>query len=102
MRISEWIEPALVQAFAAEQTDAYRLCTCDDGWVERYGSDVLLSYKTEAARERLTTEFYLWSLLGRVQIHPHLRPLPPEAKRATRGAEVSPGRCRNELALDRH
>ena len=28
MRISEWIEPALVQTFAAEQTDAYRLCTC--------------------------------------------------------------------------
>ncbi len=62
MRMSEWIEPALVQAFAAEQTDAYRLCTCDDGWVERYGSDVLVSYKTEAARERLTTEFCRWSL----------------------------------------
>ncbi len=60
MRTSEWIEPALVQAFAAEQTDAYRLRTCDDGWVERYGSDVLLSYKTEVARERLMAEFHLW------------------------------------------
>ena len=36
----------MVQAFAAEETDAYRLCTCDDGWVERYGSDILISYKT--------------------------------------------------------
>lgn len=62
MRTSEWIEPALVQAFEAEQTDAYRLCTYDDGWAERYGSDVLISYKTDAAQERLTTELKLWSL----------------------------------------
>ena len=44
MRKSEWIEPALVQAFEAEQTDAYRLCTFEDGWAERYGTDVLVSY----------------------------------------------------------
>lgn len=58
---SHWIDPALVQAFEAEQTDAYRLCTFDDGWAERFGSDVLVSYKTEAAQERITTELYLWS-----------------------------------------
>ena len=62
MRMSEWIQPALVQAFAAEQTDAYRLCTSKDGWVERYGSDVLISYKSEVALKRLTTELHLWSL----------------------------------------
>src|SRR5450755_1906588 len=62
MRMSEWIDTAMVKAFAAEQTDAYRLCTFDDGWVERYGGDVLVSYKTEVARERLTTELYLWAL----------------------------------------
>ncbi|HEV3409159.1 MAG TPA: class I SAM-dependent methyltransferase [Chthoniobacterales bacterium] len=61
MKNCEWIDHALVRAFAEEQTDAYRLCTFDDGWVERYGPDVLVSYKTEAARERLTTELYLWS-----------------------------------------
>ncbi|MEO5720258.1 MAG: class I SAM-dependent methyltransferase [Chthoniobacterales bacterium] len=59
---SHWIEPPLVQAFEAEETDAYRLCTFDDGWAERFGSDVLVSYKTEAAQERITTELYLWSL----------------------------------------
>lgn len=64
MRTSEWIDPSLVQAFAEEQTDAYRLCTCDDGWAERYGGDVLISYKDEVAQERLTTEFHLWA--GRV------------------------------------
>ena len=62
MNTSEWIQPELVQAFEAEQTDAYRLCTCDDGWAERYGPEILISYKTDAARERLTTELYLWSL----------------------------------------
>ncbi len=62
MKMSEWIEPAMVQAFAAEQTDGYRLCTFDDGWAERYGTNVLVSHKTDAARERLTTELYLWAL----------------------------------------
>ncbi|MDQ6939613.1 MAG: hypothetical protein M3119_05585, partial [Verrucomicrobiota bacterium] len=60
--MSEWIDTATVQAFAAERTDAYRLCTFDDGWVERFGSDVLISHKIEAARERLTNELAIWSL----------------------------------------
>ncbi len=58
----KWIEPAMLPDFAAEQTDAYRLCTAIDGWVERFASDVLISYKTEAARERLSTELHLWAL----------------------------------------
>ncbi len=62
MRMSEWIDPALVKAFEAEQTNAYRVCTSEEGWVERYGTDVLVSYKDEGTRERLTTELYLWSL----------------------------------------
>jgi 23S rRNA (cytosine1962-C5)-methyltransferase len=62
MRTSEWIDLPAVQAFAAEGTDAYRLCTTDSGWVDRFGTEVLVSYKDEATRERLTTELYLWSL----------------------------------------
>ena len=50
---SEWIQPDVVQAFADEETDAYRLCTFDDGWVERFGSDILISHKNDVARERL-------------------------------------------------
>src|SRR5687767_6582466 len=61
MRTSDWIEPALVKALEAEQTDAYRLCTCDDGWAERYGSDILISYKTDVAQDRLMTELHVWS-----------------------------------------
>ena len=62
MRMSEWIDAELVKAFEAEQTTAYRVCTFPDGWVDRYGSDALVSYKTPIAQERLTTELFLWSL----------------------------------------
>lgn len=56
----KWIEPAMWRDFAAERTDAHRLCSAPDGWVERFGPDVLISFKTDVARERLTTELYLW------------------------------------------
>src|SRR5437763_7851004 len=47
--------------FEAEGTDAYRLWTIADGWAERFGPDVLISFKNQAARERLTTEYFLWA-----------------------------------------
>ena len=62
MRMSEWIDPELHANFIAQQTDALRLCTCPDGWVERFGVDVLISHKTDAALERLKTELCLWAL----------------------------------------
>jgi 23S rRNA (cytosine1962-C5)-methyltransferase len=62
MRMSEWIDPDLHRDFIAQQTDALRLCTAPDGWVERYGVDVLISHKTDAALERLKTELCLWAL----------------------------------------
>src|SRR5437868_3597327 len=62
MRMSEWIDPELHGSFIAQQTDAIRLCTAPDGWVERFGVDVLISHKTEAALERLKTELCLWAL----------------------------------------
>jgi 23S rRNA (cytosine1962-C5)-methyltransferase len=60
--MSEWIDPDLHRDFISQQTDALRLCTGPDGWVERYGVDVLISHKTEAALERLKTELCLWAL----------------------------------------
>jgi 23S rRNA (cytosine1962-C5)-methyltransferase len=60
--MSEWIEPELHREFIAQQTDAIRLCTSPDGWVERFGVDVLVSHKTDAALERLKTELCLWAL----------------------------------------
>src|SRR3954465_6347605 len=55
-----WLNQTLSAAFEAESTSAYRLCTIKDGWVERFGSDVLISFKTDAARERLVREFDEW------------------------------------------
>ena len=55
-----WIDISLLRDFKAEHTNAHRLCTFADGWVERYGSDILISHKTEPARERLTTELLFW------------------------------------------
>src|SRR5262245_26172576 len=48
-----WIDPSLLRDFQAEGTDVHRLCTIEDGWVERFGcDDVLLSFKRVLARER--------------------------------------------------
>jgi 23S rRNA (cytosine1962-C5)-methyltransferase len=62
MRMSQWIDPEMHWEFIGQQTDALRLCTAPDGWVERFGVDVLISYKTEAALEKLKTELCLWAL----------------------------------------
>src|SRR6266550_3498645 len=57
---SEWIDLELMRHFQREGTDAHRLCTIDNGWVERFGREILISYKTAPTRERLTLELYFW------------------------------------------
>ena len=57
---SEWLERGLLDKFTAEGTNAHRLCTVDDGWVERFGREYLISYKTTSARDRLILELYFW------------------------------------------
>src|SRR5947208_3194306 len=59
--MKDWIHFGLVRDFAAEQTEAYRLCTKPEGWVERYAADILVSYKTEAARNGILSELDDWS-----------------------------------------
>ena len=59
--ITGWIDPGLLRDFQAEGTDAHRLCTIEDGWVERFGSDVLISFKRVLARERLLEELQTWA-----------------------------------------
>src|SRR5213592_748874 len=58
---SGWIDATLFRDFEAEGTDAHRLCTIEDGWVERFGRDVLISFKTVLARERLIEELRSWA-----------------------------------------
>ena len=55
-RPASWIDPATWAAFAAQQTDAHRLATAGDWWLERFGGDLLLSHATEAAREPALAE----------------------------------------------
>jgi 23S rRNA (cytosine1962-C5)-methyltransferase len=56
-----WIDAALFRDFQAEGTDAHRLCTREDGWVERFGRDVLISFKRVLAREQLVQELKTWA-----------------------------------------
>jgi 23S rRNA (cytosine1962-C5)-methyltransferase len=59
-----WIDLGLVEHFAEEKTAAYRLCTKPDGWIERFGSDILVSYQNQAARETILHELDEWALLA--------------------------------------
>ncbi|HEY7001814.1 MAG TPA: class I SAM-dependent methyltransferase [Candidatus Udaeobacter sp.] len=57
-----WIDARLFRDFQAEGTDAHRLCTMADGWVERFGSDILISFKRVLARERFIQELKEWAV----------------------------------------
>jgi len=63
-----WIDPTLLRDFQAEGTDAHRLCTTEDGWVERFGRDILISFKSVLARERLVEELQAWTSSSRVEM----------------------------------
>jgi 23S rRNA (cytosine1962-C5)-methyltransferase len=56
-----WIDPALLRDFQSEGTNSHRLCTVEDGWVERFGRDVLISFKRVLARERLLKKLQTWA-----------------------------------------
>jgi 23S rRNA (cytosine1962-C5)-methyltransferase len=56
MNKNEWITPELLGRFAVDGTTAYRLCTINEGWVERFADEILISFRTEQARDRLTLE----------------------------------------------
>ena len=48
-----WLRGEQFAALRAGGTDAHRLFSSADAWLERFGADLLLSYKNEAARERV-------------------------------------------------
>ena len=57
-----WIDPILLRDFRADGTDVHRLCTVEDGWIERFGRDVLISFRRVLTRERLVAELRSWGL----------------------------------------
>jgi 23S rRNA (cytosine1962-C5)-methyltransferase len=56
-----WVEPDLLRDFHAEGTDSHRLCTAEDGWVECFGQDALISFKRVLTRDRLFAELEPWA-----------------------------------------
>jgi len=52
----EWISPAVWSALEAEGTEAHRLASGPEMWLERLGRDLLLSYQTEPGREAVLAE----------------------------------------------
>src|SRR5260370_3296652 len=82
-----WIEPALLRSFKIEGTNAHRLCTIDDAWVERFGRDILISYQKTATRDRLMLDLGLWSKIVNFQfsrIFGRLLPKQNQAREAPR------------------
>src|SRR2546427_11717795 len=65
---SQWIDLALLRAFEAEGTDAHRLCTVDNGWAERFGRDILISFRTPAARDGLPHVLSDWGKSGELPV----------------------------------
>src|SRR5712691_1689448 len=61
MKKADWINRGLLDAFETEGTDAHRLCTIDGGWAERFDREILISFRTTAARDRLVHELNEWS-----------------------------------------
>ncbi|MDR3405449.1 MAG: class I SAM-dependent methyltransferase [Chthoniobacter sp.] len=56
----KWLSSAQWAAFTAAATNAHRLATTAGGWVERFGDDVLISYKDDAARDALHEGLRIW------------------------------------------
>ena len=51
-----WLRGEQLAALQAGGTNAHRLFSSADAWLERFGPDLLLSYKSDAARERVLAE----------------------------------------------
>src|SRR5437588_6765838 len=100
-----WIDPALLRDFQAEGTDSHRLCTMEDGWVERFGRDVLISFKRVLTRERLLTELHSWA--GSVgfqfrRIFARFVPRKSEQREPPRLIFGDPGENLQTIATERH
>ncbi|HEX3420800.1 MAG TPA: class I SAM-dependent methyltransferase [Candidatus Udaeobacter sp.] len=102
---TEWIDPGLLRDFQSEGTDAHRLCTTEDGWVERFGSDVLISFKRTLARERLLQDLQTWAdWVGFPIQRVFARFVPAKNERREPPSLVvgDPGQSLQSVAIERH
>src|SRR5213080_3582252 len=100
-----WINPGLLRDFQAEATNAHRLCTTEDGWVERFDRDILISFKRVLARERLLSELQSWA--GSVgfdvgRIFARFIPRKGEEREPPRLIVGDPGEDLQTIAIERH
>jgi 23S rRNA (cytosine1962-C5)-methyltransferase len=100
-----WIDPTLLHDFRAEGTDSHRLCTIEDGWVERFGQDILISFKRVLSRERLVAELQSWTSsvgfdVGR--IFARFVPRKNEQREPPRLIFGDPGEKLQTIATERH
>jgi 23S rRNA (cytosine1962-C5)-methyltransferase len=100
-----WIDASVFRDFQAEGTDAHRLCTMEDGWVERLGRDILISFKRVLARERLIQELKAWTSgipfeFGR--IFARFVPRKSEEREPPRLISGDPAENRQIIATERH
>ncbi len=54
--VLEWISPSTAQRLEGEGTDAHRFASANGTWIERFSSDLLLSYQTERDRDHVLAE----------------------------------------------
>ncbi len=100
-----WIDPSLLRDFQAEGTDAHRLCTIDDGWVERFGNDILISYRRVLAREQLIKELQSWTSSVRFavrRVFVRLVPRKSEQREAPHLTIGDPGDALQTVVSERH
>jgi 23S rRNA (cytosine1962-C5)-methyltransferase len=99
-----WVEPSLLRAFHDEGTNAHRLCTADDGWVERLGRDILISYRNDATRDRMIYELHLWAKTSAFQfsrIFGRFLPRQQEGREPPRLLLGDPGGSLEEVVTER-
>src|SRR5438094_4473950 len=102
---SSWINASLLRDFEAEGTDAHRLCTIEEGWVERFGHDVLISFKRVLARERLVQELEWWASSAKFKFNRIFAPFIPkknEEREPPRLIFGDPSENLQTIACERH
>ena len=73
--------PKLLKRFAAEETNAHRLASSREVWIERFGEDILINYQRNdalaPARQALTD----WRAKAGLSGSPRFWPIHPATKR---------------------
>lgn len=60
-RAPHWISPEVLGAIGAEGTDAHRVCSGHGGWVERFGRDLLVSWRDATFRDMMRAALAGWA-----------------------------------------